>query len=693
MGALQVQTKTSQGNGTGAVATTMDSNVVVGNTLIVQTITGGPGGILTTSITDNRGNTYVQFGTTRTTPGGASIQLWYAKITTGGSLVVTTHQGNPISSCLQHVQEVSGLNTTTPQDQVTSITGNSTTPSGGSITPTVNGAYLVSGFCDDGADSISIGGTPGWSLDESSTINSTGFRNGIESKVQTAIAAETGPWTIGSSEAWAAVIASFKPANTAPSVISSDVAAIGSSSVTGDGNVTSDGGAAISERGFVYGTSVNPTTGGSKLIVSGTTGIFSGIITGLVPNTTYHVRAYAINSVGTTYGADLTFTTLTGIVQTLPTPDTRISYTPKSKYSWLVYVNGQFFADLTGIADNRQFVITRNDSDQITFDCSVDKIISLCNTLKINMSDLFQSCISEIRVLRYGTVITAGELQPWDGNVGGDRRAKFIAKGWFELMKSRRVTTSYTSQSALFIAKDLLTQTLSRVYGSNGNYNGLVIGATPSTDNTTVYPLQQYDDKVIYDALKEMSNEPNGFDFEFTWDKRFNIYHPAVGVVRSDVIFSYPFGNVKDIIYSVDPTKIVNTIVGKGKGASGTDQPTVSLSDSITAQQYGIRDDRIDFSNISDQTQLTNLTQSHLNVYKNPLVINQVRYDGSGRINAPAVGELHVGDRVRINVSNLNLFKDISKYYVIDRISVALGQADEEDVTLNVADPNLAKNG
>jgi len=384
----------------------------------------------------------------------------------------------------------------------------------------------------------------------------------------------------------------------------------------------------------------------------------------------------------------------------IPTPapavigyvDNRISYTPKSKYQFLAYVNGQFFADLTGIADNRQFVTSRNDPDSIHFDCSIDKINTLCKTLNINMSDLFQSCITEVRVARYGTVITAGELGVWDGNVGGDRRAKFTASGWFELMKSRRVTTTYTGQTGLFIAKDLFANTLARQYGSNGNYSGLVLGNTPSVDNTTVYPLQQYDDKTIFDALKDMSNEPNGFDFEFTWDKRFNIYHPAIGVVRSDVIFSYPFGNVKDIIYSVDPTKIVNTLAGDGKGAVG-DKLTVSLSDAVTAQRYGIRDDRVNYPNVTDLTQLTNLTQAHLNVHKNPLVINQIKYDGSGRVNAPQVGELHVGDQVRISVSNLNLFKDINKYYIIDRITVALGQADEEDVTLNVSDPSLAKNG
>jgi hypothetical protein len=95
----------------------------------------------------------------------------------------------------------------------------------------------------------------------------------------------------------------------APTVSTQAASGIGSTSATLNGNVTSDGGAGIIERGFCIGTSANPTTSGTKLINSGTTGAFSGVVAGLNSNTAYHVRAYAINSVGTSYGTDVAFTT------------------------------------------------------------------------------------------------------------------------------------------------------------------------------------------------------------------------------------------------------------------------------------------------------------------------------------------------------------------------------------------------
>lgn len=95
----------------------------------------------------------------------------------------------------------------------------------------------------------------------------------------------------------------------APTVTTNAASAIGSTSATGNGSVDWDGASIITERGFVWSTSVNPTTSDSKVIVAGATGSYSGSLTSLVASTTYHYRAYAINAIGTSYGADTTFNT------------------------------------------------------------------------------------------------------------------------------------------------------------------------------------------------------------------------------------------------------------------------------------------------------------------------------------------------------------------------------------------------
>lgn len=87
-----------------------------------------------------------------------------------------------------------------------------------------------------------------------------------------------------------------------------------SNSVICGGYINSDGGATITECGVCYGTNHDPTIDNSKITMSKSTGDFSDKIIGLTPNTTYYFRAYAINSVGTAYGNEISFKTFTGSV-------------------------------------------------------------------------------------------------------------------------------------------------------------------------------------------------------------------------------------------------------------------------------------------------------------------------------------------------------------------------------------------
>jgi len=93
---------------------------------------------------------------------------------------------------------------------------------------------------------------------------------------------------------------------------------------TGGGNVTADGGASVTARGVVWSTAINPTIALATKTNNGTgIGSFSSNITSLICNTLYHVRAYATNIAGTSYGSDVTFTT--SACSVVPTIDTLVS--------------------------------------------------------------------------------------------------------------------------------------------------------------------------------------------------------------------------------------------------------------------------------------------------------------------------------------------------------------------------------
>jgi len=101
----------------------------------------------------------------------------------------------------------------------------------------------------------------------------------------------------------------FKTGALLPTVTTSVPSATSTTTGTGGGNVTSDGGSAVTARGICWGTAANPTISNSHTANGTGTGIFTSNMTSLAVNTTYHVRAYATNGAGTSYGADLIFTT------------------------------------------------------------------------------------------------------------------------------------------------------------------------------------------------------------------------------------------------------------------------------------------------------------------------------------------------------------------------------------------------
>ncbi len=104
-----------------------------------------------------------------------------------------------------------------------------------------------------------------------------------------------------------------------PTLITTDASGITQTMVTTGGTISNDGGATITERGIVYGTSTNPTTTNTKVTSGSGTGSFSVNVTALTPNTTYYIRSYAINSAGTGYGNNITFQTTVPSVPSLTT--------------------------------------------------------------------------------------------------------------------------------------------------------------------------------------------------------------------------------------------------------------------------------------------------------------------------------------------------------------------------------------
>ncbi|TPD69839.1 lectin-like domain-containing protein [Flavobacterium microcysteis] len=109
-------------------------------------------------------------------------------------------------------------------------------------------------------------------------------------------------------------------AYTVPNVTATTAAsAITANSASSGGTVGSDGGQAVTERGICWSTTANPSIANSRTTDGSGLGTFTSAMAGLNAGTTYYVRAYATNSVGTAYGPQVTFTTVANNNPTIST--------------------------------------------------------------------------------------------------------------------------------------------------------------------------------------------------------------------------------------------------------------------------------------------------------------------------------------------------------------------------------------
>ncbi len=148
-----------------------------------------------------------------------------------------------------------------------------------------------------------------------------------------------------------------------PTVSTSAVGNVTSSSATCGGNVTSDGGANVTARGVCWSTSQNPTISDSHTTDGSGEGSFTSNISGLTAGITYYVRAYATNSVGTAYGETKSFNTSSGT----SSGGTTIG----GEIGWVTYTLDQpFYYDGT---DNLVVVVSKKSltyTSSLKFNCT-----------------------------------------------------------------------------------------------------------------------------------------------------------------------------------------------------------------------------------------------------------------------------------------------------------------------------------
>ena len=118
---------------------------------------------------------------------------------------------------------------------------------------------------------------------------------------------------------------SFTTLSVAPFLTTTVASVITGTTATSGGNVTDNGGEAVTARGVCWGIAHNPTIADSKSSDGTGSGTYSSSLINLLGKTTYYARAYATNKIGTGYGPEITFMTLVAVPTLTTTEITNVT--------------------------------------------------------------------------------------------------------------------------------------------------------------------------------------------------------------------------------------------------------------------------------------------------------------------------------------------------------------------------------
>jgi hypothetical protein len=203
-----------------------------------------------------------------------------------------------------------------PTVTTTAISGITTTSaiSGGSVTYDGGAIVTARGIC------WSTSSTPTISNNKTSDANGTGT---FASSITGLVASTTyyvRAYAINSAGiAYGSLLSFTTSVISLPTLTTTDISSITNTTASSGGVINTDGGAIVTARGVCWSTTPNPTISNSKTSDGAGNGIFTSSITFLSANTVYFLRAYATNTIGTSYGPQLSFTTSLALAPTIST--------------------------------------------------------------------------------------------------------------------------------------------------------------------------------------------------------------------------------------------------------------------------------------------------------------------------------------------------------------------------------------
>lgn len=341
----------------------------------------------------------------------------------------------------------------------------------------------------------------------------------------------------------------------------------------------------------------------------------------------------------------------------------------------------QPIADISHLVDgtSRSMTLKRNGIGRFDFSLDMDRLADYAATIGLHPRNLIWPLNTDIVVSLDGEPWKGFEVvatTPYLSTTGRTLSVRCLS--FLSLLSSRYVTKTYTNTESTTIAANLITTTQGY---TNGNF-GITMGAQQYV--TGVQRIRTYEQQKVSDALINLTRLVDGkFDFNFTYDKRFETY-AYIGQLHSTPLIYGNSGNVKTVEAPTEGGTLANYVTGLGSGF-GKDQLKSIVGNSISQLAYGRREAIAMFSSVTEQTTLNENTSGHLATYKDMLQIPRITITNDV-IN---LSDLTEGDRFQVDLSADAWCESVVGIYRAEEISVNWDDNDFADIVLNFDDQGV----
>lgn len=260
------------------------------------------------------------------------------------------------------------------------------------------------------------------------------------------------------------------------------------------------------------------------------------------------------------------------------------------------------------------------------------------------VSSLIGLRIYSVWIYRDETLLWAGEQALRQGMLDdkGDNWATLTCYDWFEQLNTRFTSAEqiYTATDAGAIAWDLIDTTQTETNGD--------MGMTQGTIETTQNRDRTYYNQNIAEAIVNLSNVINGFDFEINNAKAFNA-SSFIGIDRSaDIILEYGI-NIRSARITEDFSKPATRAIVIGTTPVVGDPLRVDRNDLDAQAIYKLREAVYSEMSVSETATLESKGDAILRRNNAPLVKISL---GIVRSVTPTIADFSLGDIIRLKIDS-----------------------------------------